>query len=296
MEKLKEDFLTQMQAQIDRAMQSFLVANGIHDETLYEAMRYSVFAGGKRLRPALILSTVLDLGGALESALPAACAIEFVHTYSLIHDDLPAMDNDDFRRGRPTNHKMFGEAPAILAGDGLLTLAFEVVCASPLPSDRVVAIVRELAQASGPKGMVGGQMADISYESKPIKADVLAYIHDHKTGALLTAAVRMGALIADADVHTLQHLTYFGQAIGLAFQIMDDILDITGDEHVIGKSVGSDQALGKATYPALYGLDASVRKVKELTDEALSSLSRVGPEVTCDRLRHIANALVKRDR
>jgi geranylgeranyl diphosphate synthase type II len=251
-------------------------------------MRYSVFSGGKRLRPVLCLTTAQACGAPLESALPAACALELIHTYSLIHDDLPAMDDDDLRRGRPTSHKVFGEAIAILAGDGLLTLAFGVLAQSASPPETVVRLVRELAEAAGAAGMVGGQAADMMSEGKIVDGRTLEYIHAHKTGALLRASVRMGAVAAGAPEATLLHLTRYAEDIGLAFQIMDDLLDAS---ELAG--AGGDIAHQKATYPALYGEEASRRMIENLTRRALDELEQSG--VRPDRLAELARFMACRE-
>jgi geranylgeranyl diphosphate synthase type II len=266
------------------------------------AMRHSVLGGGKRLRPVLCVMAVEACGGALESALPAACALEMVHTYSLIHDDLPAMDDDDLRRGRPTCHKAFDEATAILAGDGLLTLAFEVVAREVRPGPAALRCVRILAEAAGPSGMVAGQMADLQAEGRteaegrPADATLAALeaIHRRKTGALLRAPLTMGAAIAEASEPCAEALGRYGRAVGLAFQIVDDLLDVQGDESKLGKRVGKDSELGKWTYPRFLGVDGSRRRARQLAEEAVAALEPFGPRG--DRLRGLALALLERDR
>jgi len=262
---------------------------------LYESMRYSLFAGGKRLRPVLALATVEALGGDVDAALPVACTLEMIHTYSLIHDDLPAMDDDDLRRGKPTNHVVFGEAVAILAGDALLTQAFEVLGTldSTGREANMLRIVGELAKASGSVGMVAGQVADMENEGKQADAETMAFIHAHKTGALITAAVRIGALYAGATDAQLAALTTYAERIGLAFQIVDDILDVVGNAEKLGKAVGADAAHAKSTYVSLYGLDHSRATVRRLTDEAHHALQSVG--LQAERLHQIADWLVERD-
>jgi geranylgeranyl diphosphate synthase, type II len=262
---------------------------------LYDAMRYSLFAGGKRLRPVLTLATVEELGGDLEAALPVACTLEMIHTYSLIHDDLPAMDDDDFRRGKPTNHKVYGEAVAVLAGDGLLTEAFQVLGTIDATGREAVLlqIVGELAKASGSVGMVAGQVADMENEGGKADKNTLAFIHAHKTGALLTASVRIGALFACASEAQLQALTTYAERIGLAFQIVDDILDVVGEAEKLGKAVGADAAHGKSTYPSLYGLSESRETVRRLTQEAHQALESAG--LGGGRLAQIADWLVSRE-
>lgn len=266
------------------------------------AMRHSLLGGGKRLRPLLCLMAAEACGGSAESALPAACALEMVHTYSLIHDDLPAMDDDDLRRGRPTCHKAFDEATAILAGDGLLTLAFEVVACDVQPPSAALRCVRILAEAAGPRGMVAGQMADLQAEGRaeasggPADGTVaeLEAIHRRKTGALLRAPLRMGAAIAGAPEPWAQALDRYGKAVGLAFQIVDDLLDIQGDEVKMGKRVGKDSELGKWTYPRFLGIDGSRELARQLAEEAVAALEPLGPGG--DRLRGLALALLERDR
>jgi geranylgeranyl diphosphate synthase type II len=262
---------------------------------LNEAMRYSVTAGGKRLRPVLCLLAAEACGGTMETALPAACALEMVHTYSLIHDDLPAMDDDDLRRGRPTCHVAFGEATAILAGDGLLTLAFEVLARHVRPPDTALACVRALAEAAGPEGMVGGQMADLEAEGRDGGTfEELESIHRRKTGALLRCALRMGGLVAGASEREQMALDAYGQSVGLAFQIVDDLLDVEGDETKLGKRIGKDSDLGKWTYPGLLGIEESRSKAKRLADEAVAALAPLGARG--DRLRSLALSLLERDR
>ncbi|HWQ79267.1 MAG TPA: farnesyl diphosphate synthase [Anaerovoracaceae bacterium] len=247
--------------------------------TLYESMIYSLKAGGKKLRSVLLLAACEFCGGDEKLALPYACAIEYIHTYSLIHDDLPAMDNDDLRRGIPTNHKVFGDAAAILAGDGLLTSAFEAMNKDMLLYldnvdllKRRVRAVYEIAKGAGCRGMIAGQIADIEAENKQCTKEILDYIHLNKTAALIKAAVRAGAHLGGADKKTLEDLDEYAENIGLAFQIVDDILDVSGDEELIGKSVGSDEAKKKATYPCRYGLEESKIKARELTDNAKNAM------------------------
>ena len=261
---------------------------------LNEAMRYSLLAGGKRIRPVLAIAAYEACGGRGEDILPCAAALEAIHTYSLIHDDLPAMDNDDLRRGKPTNHKVYGEAMAILAGDGLLTEAFLMILGNSavIPIERLHAAMYELANAAGPAGMVGGQVQDMLSEGAEPDAEVLQYIHRHKTGALLAASVKMGAILHGTDEQTMTALGLYGEAIGLAFQVVDDILDIRGDEAEIGKPVGSDLEKHKLTYPAVYGMDESMRRAAELVDEALHALE--GMDERAEPLREIARYLLRR--
>lgn len=250
-----------------------------YPETIYESMRYSLMAGGKRLRPILCLATSELTGGTVEAAMPTACALEMIHTMSLIHDDLPAMDNDDYRRGRLTNHKVYGEDIAILAGDGLLTYAFEFIATQTqgVPADRVLRVIAWLGRAVGAAGLVGGQVVDLESEGKPdVTVDTLTYIHRHKTGALLEASVVCGAILAGAEDSTLNRLSEYAQNIGLAFQIIDDILDITATPEELGKTAGKDLAAQKATYPSLWGLEESKRQAEQLITSAKAQLDPFG--------------------
>jgi len=247
---------------------------------LAEAMKYSLFAGGKRLRPVLVLAANELAGGNGAASMPLACALEMIHTYSLIHDDLPAMDDDDYRRGIPTNHKVFGEATAILAGDGLLNLAYETMLdgclKNPAGISRYVRAAAIIAAAAGIEGMIGGQAADVASEGKDVEASVLSYIHKNKTGALITAALHAGAALECDDPAVLGAVVKYGKAIGLAFQITDDILDVEGDFENTGKSTGSDERRGKATFPARYGLEGSKKAARELIQQALEALAPFG--------------------
>jgi geranylgeranyl diphosphate synthase type II len=295
------EYLAEARRRIDDALLRYLPATGGDDSgcpsRLAEAMRYSVTAGGKRLRPVLCLIAAEACGGepARAAALPAACALEFIHTYSLIHDDLPAMDDDDLRRGRPTCHKAFDEATAVLAGDGLLTLAFEVLARELKPAAAASACVLALAEAAGPAGMVGGQMADLLAEGRDDGTpEALEAIHRRKTGALLRASLRMGAITGGADVEEIEALDAYGRAVGLAFQIVDDLLDVQGDEAKLGKRVGKDSGLGKWTYPGLLGVGPSRQRARQLADEAVAALAPFGPRG--DRLKAVALDLLERDR
>jgi geranylgeranyl diphosphate synthase type II len=290
-------YLKEQCLRVDSALDSLLPKENELPHSLHKAMRYSVFAGGKRVRPILMLAACQAVGGDTENAIPAACAMEMIHTYSLIHDDLPAMDDDDFRRGNPTNHKVFGEAIAILAGDALLTEAFKVLsnpafAASVSPASRL-AVIQEIATCAGSYGMVGGQVVDMESEGKgDIDLPIVQYIHTHKTGALIKASVVAGALLGGADQEKLAAITRYGEAAGLAFQIADDILDIEGTTEEIGKDAGSDQARGKATYPAVMGLVAAKEEAQLMMDEAFRALDIFGQEA--DPLREIATYIVKR--
>lgn len=290
-----KDYLKQRCQLVDQALERFLPDGKELPAALHGSMRYSVFAGGKRVRPVLMLAACEAVGGTVDAALPAACAMEMIHTYSLIHDDLPAMDNDDFRRGNPTNHKVYGEATAILAGDALLTEAFILLSGNAQGGDAAtrLRVINEIALASGSRGMVGGQMVDMESEGKhDIDAATLSYIHTHKTGALIRASVRAGAILGMADAAAFGALTRYADAIGLAFQIADDILDVEGTTEELGKDAGSDQARGKATYPAVFGLEASKARANELVDMALEALAPF--DGRSEPLRAIASYIVKR--
>jgi geranylgeranyl diphosphate synthase, type II len=291
-----ESYLKERCKLVEQAMPAFLKVEGI-PHRLQEAMEYSLYAGGKRLRPILLLAALEALGGTFEQGLPAACALEMIHTYSLIHDDLPAMDNDDFRRGKPTNHKQFDEATAILAGDGLLTHAFYVLYSlvdNGISATSAMRLVKELAFYAGPRGMVGGQMADLLGENRQIEFRELQFIHEHKTADLLMYSVRAGAILGGATEEQIQLVTTFGRNIGLAFQIQDDILDIYGEEEKIGKPVGSDINNQKSTYPSLIGLENCQRELKLLIDEAKQALKQAG--IKDQVLASIADYIVSRDR
>ncbi|MBX3180066.1 MAG: polyprenyl synthetase family protein [Candidatus Hydrogenedentes bacterium] len=271
----------------ETALASYVAAWDGAPATLLEAVRYSLFAGGKRLRPALALGAAEIVSGEDTPALPVACALEMIHTYSLIHDDLPAMDNDDLRRGRPTCHKAFGEAAAILAGDALLTMAFDA-----LADTGSAAIVREVARAAGAGGMVGGQQADLEGEGKALGLEALQQIHRAKTGALIRVSARAGAMAAGAGEAAIAALTAYGENLGLAFQITDDILDVTGIEADLGKPVGSDASREKSTYPALLGLDESRRLAEVAVNAAIGALHPFGAEA--DGFRAIARHILNR--
>lgn len=262
-------------------------------KTIHAAMRYSLFAGGKRMRPALVLAAAEACGGEVEAALHHACAVECVHTYSLIHDDLPAMDNDDFRRGKPTNHKVYGEGIAILAGDALLTQAFEIIAlAQATPRYSHKDFVLELARASGSLQLIAGQVADLEAEGKPISQAQLRYIHERKTSALLCCAVRLGGMSANCAPSQLQALTEFGHNVGLAFQVIDDILDVTQTSEQLGKTAGKDLDAQKATYPSIVGLERSKKIAASLTERAFASLSAFKGKAVA--LRALAEFLLER--
>lgn len=290
------EYLEAKKTVIDEALDFFLPAQDQKPETIHKAMRYSVFAGGKRLRPILVMASAEAVGGESAGVVPAACALEMIHTYSLIHDDLPAMDDDAYRRGMPTNHKVFGEAIAILAGDALLTHAFKVLtyCSNDFPGERVLQVIAEISAAAGTQGMVGGQVVDIESEGKDISKETLDYLHRNKTAALFTASVRSGALLAGASCFELESLTSFASHLGLAFQITDDILDITGDTAKLGKTVGSDIRKKKATFPALYGLERSKQMAQQESRRAVEIAEALGSRAL--PLKHIVEYLVARDR
>jgi len=273
-------YLEERRLQVDEALGRYLPEASDHPKEIHEAVRYSVFAGGKRLRPILVLAAAEAAGGQVEHALPAAAAIELIHTYSLIHDDLPAMDDDDFRRGRPTCHKVYGEALAILAGDALLTQAFILLSGEPssLHADAVarLRVINEIAQAAGSRGMVGGQVVDILQEDREVDLATLLYLHTHKTGSLIRACLRVGGIISSAGSEQMEALTRYGDRIGLAFQIVDDILDLEGSLEALGKRAGSDLRKKKATFPGLLGLEESRQRARSLVREAKHALSVFG--------------------
>jgi len=278
---------------VDASLDRLLPPAAAQPPVIHEAMRYSIFAGGKRIRPILCLESARIFDADVAPAHYPACAIEFIHTYSLIHDDLPALDNDDLRRGKPTNHKKFGEATAILAGDALLTLAFETIGAAPVDAQRRVAMLTEISQAAGTiNGMVGGQVADLAAEGKPATAAALEYIHLSKTAALIRASVSSGAICTGASPEDVARLRTFGESIGLLFQVMDDILDVEESSAALGKTAGKDVAQQKATYPAVHGLERSHQIANELSAKAVSQLAPYGDAAA--RLRQIAGYLVQR--
>jgi geranylgeranyl diphosphate synthase type II len=287
-----KQYLSDQRLQVEAAMtRLFPAAEGLQPDLArhLEAMHYSLFADGKRVRPILCLATCEAVGGDSRAALPAAVALECIHTYSLIHDDLPAMDNDALRRGRPTNHVVYGEANAILAGDGLLTWAFELL-SSPtdpaIPADTQLQVIKAIAAGAGPLGMVGGQIIDIASEGKSIDFATLREIHRRKTGALILAAVQAGALVGAAGPDRYRALSRYGEMIGLSFQIVDDLLNVEGSSAELGKAVGSDAERGKATYPAFFGVEATRAKAAEAVQEAVAALTDFGPEA--EPLRQLA--------
>lgn len=289
-----KQYLVSRQKLIDQALDRFLPKENTRPVTIHKAMRYSLFAGGKRLRPILCLAAAEVCRGKVDNALPLACAMECIHTYSLVHDDLPSMDNDDFRRGRPTCHKVFGDGIAVLAGDALLTVAFEIVShAKPPHRYDPFTLLREVAIAAGSRKLIAGQVADLEAEGKKVSVADLRYIHQNKTAAILTASVCLGAMSANATAKELAAITKFGRALGLAFQVIDDILDVTQTSEKLGKSAGKDVAARKATYPSVIGLDASRVEAKRLTRQAHDSLSIFGKKG--DTLHTLANHLLERE-
>ncbi len=280
---------------VNDGLDRFLPRASARPSTIHKAMRYSLFAGGKRIRPALVLAAADACGGTWKDALPAACAVECIHTYSLIHDDLPAMDNDDFRRGKPTNHKVFGEGMAILAGDALLTAAFDIQAQAPsTPRYPVARQIRELAEASGSLQLIAGQVADLEGEGRKLSVPQLRYIHERKTSALLRAAVRLGGMSARCTPTQLEALSDFGYHVGLAFQVIDDILDVTQTSETLGKTAGKDVAAEKATYPSIVGLEKSKRIAAQLTRKAFDSLAPFRGRAVA--LNALAEYLLNRDR
>ncbi len=266
-------FLEKSTEEVNQALDRALPGERTRPATIHKAMRYSLFAGGKRMRPALCLAAAEACGGSVADALPLACAVECIHTYSLIHDDLPSMDNDDFRRGKPTNHKVFGEGIAVLAGDALLTQAFEIAAqCRGWPRYSQSDVVLELARASGSRQLIAGQVADLEGEGRKISVSELRYIHERKTSALLCCSVRLGGMSANCTAAQLTALTSFGYHVGLAFQVIDDILDVTQSSEKLGKTAGKDTAAQKATYPSIAGLEKSRKIAAELTEKAFAAL------------------------
>jgi geranylgeranyl diphosphate synthase type II len=287
------DYFEADRAEVERALERLLPPGDARPAVIHQAMRYSVFAGGKRIRPILCLEAARIFRDAGPGVIEVACSLEFIHTYSLIHDDLPALDNDDLRRGRPTCHKQFGEAMAILAGDALLTRAFETLANAAVEPARRVRIIQEVSAAAGTlDGMVGGQVADLEAEGRPIEAELLAYIHRSKTAALIRVAAVAGALAGGAQDVEVERLRRFGEGIGLAFQVVDDILDVEESSATLGKTAGKDESQKKATYPALYGLEKSRRTARELVERAHQELATFGERSR--RLLELADFLIQR--
>lgn len=290
-----EDFIATRTVAVNRALNKYLPPASQKPATIHKAMRYSVFAGGKRMRPALCLAAAAACGGNEEAAMPLACAVECIHTYSLIHDDLPAMDNDDYRRGKLTNHKVFGEGIAVLAGDALLTQAFEILArAKGWARYSHQRLVTELASAAGSLQLIAGQVADLEAEGKKISAKHLRYIHERKTSALLCCSVRLGGMSTNCTSAQLKALTDFGYNVGLAFQVIDDILDLTQSSEKLGKTAGKDTKAQKATYPSIVGLEASRKIAAELTDRAFAALKVFRGRAVA--LQGLAEFLLNRDR
>jgi geranylgeranyl diphosphate synthase type II len=290
-----QNFLAAKTAAVNEALDHLLPSETHKPATIHRAMRYSLFAGGKRIRPALCLAAAEACGGKESDALPLACAVECIHTYSLIHDDLPAMDDDDYRRGKLTNHKVFGEGIAVLAGDALLTAAFELAAkCKGWPRYGHQKVILELASASGSLQLIAGQVADLEGEGKKISANELRYIHERKTSALLCCSVRLGGMSANCTQAQLKALTDFGYHVGLAFQVIDDILDVTQTSAKLGKTAGKDTKAQKATYPAIVGLEKSRKIAERLTNKAFASLTPFGGDAAA--LRGLAEYLLKRDR
>lgn len=288
-----KNYWNQKQKKIEQTLTRYLPKETTKPSTIHKAMRYSLFAGGKRLRPILCLAANEAIGGKLENAIPLACAVECIHTYSLIHDDLPCMDDDDLRRGKPTSHKVFGEGMAVLAGDALLTIAFELAAKSKGSSRYSAAdILAELAHASGSLGLIAGQVADLEGEGKKIDPNELLYIHEHKTAALIASSIKLGAMSANATPDQLKRLTRFGKNLGLAFQVIDDILDITQTSEKLGKSAGKDLTAQKATYPALLGLEKAKAEAARLTKLAMNELKFFGKKA--EALEAISRFLLER--
>ncbi|AOY77071.1 polyprenyl synthetase family protein [Clostridium formicaceticum] len=293
------DWRNQLNVYIDSinvALGRYIQVRDTKNKTLVEAMNYSLMAGGKRLRPVLALASYEIFNDVLEEILPYACGIEMIHTYSLVHDDLPAMDNDDYRRGKLTNHKVFGEGIAILAGDGLLNYAFEIMLQDAVKRDPIkpyVESIKVIAQAAGINGMIGGQVVDLESENQKIDAKTLDYIHLNKTAALIAAPLKVGAIIGKAKEEDIKNMEEIGNILGLAFQIRDDILDIEGEQEKLGKNIGSDESKNKSTYPAIYGLEYSKKKVRELTSEANRKISQYADKSKF--LFELSNYLVHRE-
>lgn len=288
-----KEYSRRQAAIVDKTLDELMPADNYPPE-IFAAMRYSLFAGGKRLRPILLMAAADAAGGDGRNYLPVACALEMIHTYSLIHDDLPAMDDDDYRRGKPTNHKVYGEGMAILAGDGLLTAAFEAMLRQTgVEPATLLQVAREVAEGAGAGGMVGGQAVDLLSEGQAIDADTLRFMHRAKTGALFKAAIRAGAILAGASPEKLAALTEYAEQFGLAFQITDDILDVTGDEAKLGKPVGSDVKNDKVTYVSLYSLDGAKKLAAEAVAAATGALTAFGPEAAV--LREMLEYLLTRD-
>jgi len=295
-EAFLEAYLSARKGLIDSALNKYMPAEDAYPPEIFKAVRYSLFAGGKRLRPILCLAAAEAVGGDIETVLPIACALELIHTYSLIHDDLPAIDNDDYRRGMPTSHKVFGEGVAILAGDALLTAAFHLLSRQDLMAGldprTLLAVINDIAEAAGYSGMIGGQVVDMQSEGKVPDYETLHYIHSRKTGVMILVAVKSGARLAGATEEEIDALSEYGRNIGLAFQIADDLLNIDGDPILMGKVTGSDKTRGKMTFPALIGVVDSHNKAYQLLDMALAGIACLDSKA--DPLRLIASYVLER--
>ena len=290
-----QEFLDESTQAVNQALDRFLPPARTAPRTIHESMRYSLFAGGKRMRPALCLAAAAACEGKAETAIPLACAVECIHTYSLIHDDLPAMDNDDYRRGKLTNHKVYGEGIAVLAGDALLTQAFEIAAqCQAWPRYPHAQVILEIARASGSLQLIAGQVADLEAEGKKVTEKQLRYIHERKTSALLCCAVRLGGMSANCTPRQLEALTDFGYNVGLAFQVIDDILDVTQTTEKLGKTAGKDTKALKATYPSIVGLEKSRKIAERLTTKAFDALKVFKGKAVA--LESLAEFLLKRDR
>ena len=291
-----EQYLIEKKALVDKALRKFMpTPSGLANDVI-RAMEYSLFAGGKRIRPILCIAGAEAVGGSADDVVPVACAVELIHTYSLIHDDLPVMDNDDIRRGQPTNHKVFGEAVALLAGDGLLTLAFNLMAGpgaeKKIKKEALLRVIALISSAAGYRGMVGGQTADIIYEGKEPNPAVVEYIHRHKTAALLAASITAGTILAGGNEDEEKSINRYGQQIGLAFQITDDILNLEGDRRLMGKGTGSDKEKEKMTYPSVFGAAESKKIQKQLIENAIDSLKQF--DTRADPLRDLARYIINR--
>ncbi|OPJ56949.1 polyprenyl synthetase family protein [Alkalithermobacter paradoxus] len=292
-----KDELNKRKGYFENKMQDYIPEVVGYQKTLFESMKYSLDAGGKRLRPVLMMESCKLVGGNIDDVMPFASAIEMIHTYSLIHDDLPCMDDDDLRRGKLTNHKVFGEGMAVLAGDGLLNLAFEIMTKASLENEKesykFLKAMNEIAKVSGVYGMIGGQAVDLECENKKVDKDVLDFIHMNKTSAMIIGAMRCGAIIGGASEKQLENITNYARCIGLGFQIVDDILDIVGDQSKLGKNIGSDVENNKSTYPSLFGLETSKQMAIDLIKEAKSSIASF--ESKAEFLNNLADYIVSRD-
>ena len=291
-----KEYLNDMKTLVDGALERYIPSINSYPPDIFNSIRYSLFAGGKRLRPILLMASAETIGSKREEVLPFACAIEMIHTYTLIHDDLPALDNDDFRRGKPTNHKEFGEAIAILTGDALLTMAFEIMSDTRsmphLNPPLILRAINEVARGVGPSGTIGGQVVDIESTGKEVDIPTLEYIHTHKTGEMILAAVRGGAILSNCQEDELNALTRYGENIGLAFQVMDDILDVEGESEVIGKTAGSDEKMKKVTYPSIFGIAESKKIASRLIDISIKSLEMFGERA--EVLKDISEYIIAR--